>query len=129
MAKSMAAGYYEYSPALFEPPGLEWTGADPEALKHDRKIWPDFHHAPDLEASGRAVDFLPTEAADAFALRGGPAEIAKQLVGVLRSSPAEFDYVVLHPVPNPPSPDEGERGYTARVAREILPAVRRALSG
>src|SRR5207237_4141524 len=24
MAKSMAAGYYEYSPALFDPPGLTW---------------------------------------------------------------------------------------------------------
>jgi 5,10-methylenetetrahydromethanopterin reductase len=127
MAKSMAAGYYEYSPALFDPPGLRWTGADPETLKRQMKVWPDFHHAPDLEASGRVVEFLPTEAADAFALRGGPAEIVKQLVAVLRSSPAEFDYVVLHPIPNPPSPDEGERGYTARVAREILPAVRRAL--
>jgi len=128
MAKSMAAGYYEYSPALFDPPGLQWTGTDPETLKRQMKVWPDFHHAPDLEASGRVVEFLPAEAADAFALRGGPAEIAKQLVGVLRSSPAEFDYVVLHPIPNPSSPDEGERGYTARVALEILPAVRRALS-
>jgi hypothetical protein len=36
--------------------------------------------------------------------------------------------VVLHPIPNPPSPDDPERGYTARVAREILPAVRRALA-
>jgi 5,10-methylenetetrahydromethanopterin reductase len=128
MAKSMAAGYYEYSPALFDPPGLRWTGADPETLKHQAKVWPDFHHAADLEASGRVVEFLPTEAADAFALRGGASEIVKQLVAVLRSSPAEFDYVVLHPIPNPPTPDEGERGYTARVAREILPAVRRALS-
>src|SRR5690349_15706064 len=129
MAKSMAAGYYEYSPALFDPPGLKWTGADPETLKREHRVWPDFHHAQNLEASGRVVDFLPTEAADAFALRGGPAEIVKQLVGVLRASPAEFDYVVLHPIPNPPSPDEGDRGYTARVAREILPEVRRALSG
>jgi 5,10-methylenetetrahydromethanopterin reductase len=128
MAKSMAAGYYEYSPALFDSPGLRWTGADPETLKHQAKVWPDFHHAADLEASGRVVEFLPTEAADAFALRGGASEIVKQLVAVLRSSPAEFDYVVLHPIPNPPTPDEGERGYTARVAREILPAVRRALS-
>ena len=128
MAKSMAAGYYEYSPALFDPPGLRWTGADPETLKHQATVWPDFHHAADLEASGRVVEFLPTEAADAFALRGGASEIVKQLVAVLRSSPAEFDYVVLHPIPNPPTPDEGERGYTARVAREILPAVRRALS-
>jgi hypothetical protein len=74
------------------------------------------------------VDFLPPAAADAFALRGGPAEIVKQLVDVLRVAPAEFDYVVLHPIPNPPTPDEGERGYTARVAREVLPEVRRALA-
>jgi 5,10-methylenetetrahydromethanopterin reductase len=127
MAKSMAAGYYEYSPRLFDPPGLTWAGPDPERLKHDQQVWPDFHHAADLDASGRAVDFLPTEAADAFALRGGPAEIVKQLVEVLAAAPAAFDYVVLHPIPNPPTPDDPERGYAARVAREILPAVRRAL--
>jgi hypothetical protein len=91
-------------------------------------VWPDFHHAPDLEASGRVVDFLPAEAAAAFSLRGGPAEIVAQLVAVLAAAPAPFDYVVLHPIPNPPSPDDPERGYTARVAREILPAVRRALA-
>jgi 5,10-methylenetetrahydromethanopterin reductase len=127
MAKSLAAGYYEYSPRLFDPPGLRWTGADPETLKRDGKVWPDFHHAPDLEASGRVVDFLPESAADAFSLRGGPDQIVAQLVAALRASPAEFDYVVLHPIPNPPTPDEGERGYTARVAREILPRVRQAL--
>ncbi len=129
MSKSMAAGYYEYSPMLFDPPGLTWTGPDPETLKHDKKVWPDFHHAPDLETSGRVVDFLPSEAADAFALRGGPAEITRQLVDVLRAAPAPFDHVVLHPIPNPPTPDDPERGYTARVAREVLPAVRRMLGG
>lgn len=128
MAKSMAAGYYEYSPALFAPPGLVWNGPDPHTLKKERGVWPDFHHAIDLEASGRVVDFLPATAADAFALRGGPAEIVTQLVAALRAAPAELDYVVLHPIPNPPSPDDPERGYTARVAREILPAVRRALA-
>ena len=52
--------------------GLAWAGPHPETLKHEHKVWPDFHHAPDLEASGRVVDFLPTDAADAFCLRGGP---------------------------------------------------------
>jgi 5,10-methylenetetrahydromethanopterin reductase len=127
MAKSMAAGYYEYSPALFDPPRLEWAGPSPETLKRDQQVFPDFHHAPDLAASGRAVDFLPTSAADAFSLRGGSAEVADQLIDVLRRSPAKFDYVVLHPIPNPPSPDDLERGYTARVAREVLPRVRLAL--
>ena len=127
MARSLAAGYYEYSPKLFDPPGLTWNGPDPETLKHDHKVWPDFHHAPDLLASGRVVDFLPASAADAFALRGGPADIVTQLVALLSSSPVDFDHVVLHPIPNPPTPDEGGRGYMTRVAREILPDVRRAL--
>jgi len=128
MAKSMAAGYYEYSPALFTPPRFEWAGPDPETLKRRHQVHPDFHHAIDLEASGRVVDFLDTTVADAFSLRGGPAEVAGQLVEALRRAPAEFDYVVLHPIPNPPSPDDPERGYTARVAREVLPRVRRALA-
>jgi alkanesulfonate monooxygenase SsuD/methylene tetrahydromethanopterin reductase-like flavin-dependent oxidoreductase (luciferase family) len=128
MARSMAAGYYEYSPALFGPPGLEWTGPDPEALKRARSVWPDFHHAPDLEASGRAVEFISERAADAFSLRGTPGEVAKQLVAALRGAPAPFDYVVLHPIPDPKWPDDPERGYTARVAREVLPTVRRALA-
>lgn len=129
MARSMAAGYYEYSPSLFEPPGLAWMGPDPETLKHRHQVWPDFHHAPDLEASGRAVDFLPVAAADAFSLRGGPVEVAERLIEVLRAAPATFDYVVLHPIPNPPTPDDPERGYLVRMAREVLPGVRRALGG
>jgi len=127
MAKSMAAGYYEYSPALFDPPRLTWTGKNPETLKREQNVWPDFHHAVDLDASGRVVDFLPEIAADAFSLRGAPAEVADRLVDVLRRAPAEFDYVVLHPIPNPEFPDDPERGYTARMAREVLPRVRRAL--
>jgi len=127
MGKSMAAGYYEYSPALFEAPGLAWTGPDPETLKHDRRVWPDFHHAADLEASGRAVDFLPAEAADAFCLRGDPAQIAEQLAGVLGAAPAAFEHVVLHPIPDPRFPTDPDHDYTARVAREILPKVRARL--
>ncbi len=127
MGKSMAAGYYEYSPALFEAPGFTWSGPDPEALKHERKVWPDFHHAADLEASGRVVDFLPPDVADAFCLRGGPAEIVEQLVDVLAAAPVAFDYVVLHPIPDPKFPVDPERDYTARVAREILPHVRARL--
>lgn len=128
MARSMAAGFYEYSPTLFVAPGLEWTGPDPHKLKRDRDVWPDFHHAADLEASGRAVDFLPPRAADAFSLHGGPDEIAGQLVRLLRDAPAPFDYLVLHPIPDPVPPDDPERGYMARMAREVLPGVRQALA-
>jgi 5,10-methylenetetrahydromethanopterin reductase len=127
MARSMAAGYYEYSPALFDPPALPWTGPDPETLKHDRNIWPDFHHASDLEASGKVVDFLPVEAADAFSLRGGTGEVAERLLGALRAAPAAFDYVVLHPIPDPKWPSDPDNDYTARIAREVLPQVRKEL--
>jgi 5,10-methylenetetrahydromethanopterin reductase len=128
MGKSLAAGYYEYSPALFEAPGFAWTGPDPERLKHDRQVWPDFHHAADLEASGRVVDFLPEAAADAFSLHGRPQDIVAQLVAVLGASPVAFDHVVLHPIPDPRFPVDPERDYTARVAREILPHVRARLA-
>ena len=128
MGKSMAAGYYEYSPALFEAPGFTWGGPDPEALKHQRQVWPDFHHAADLEASGRVVDFLPAEVADAFCLRGGPAQIVERLLQVLAASPVAFDHVVLHPIPDPKFPVDPDRDYTARVAREILPHVRAHLA-
>ena len=128
MGKSMAAGYYEYSPALFEAPGFAWTGADPERLKHDRQVWPDFHHAADLEASGRVVDFLPEAAADAFSLHGRPENIVAQLVAVLGGALVAFDHVVLHPIPDPRFPVDPERDYTARVAREILPHVRARLT-
>jgi 5,10-methylenetetrahydromethanopterin reductase len=126
MARSVAAGYYEYSRALFDPPRLTWPGPDPDALKRDRGVWPDFHHAPDLEASGRLVEFLPESAARAFCLRGGPDELAAQLVDTLRSAPTHFAYVVLHPIPDPPQPDDLERGYMSRMAREVLPRVRSA---
>src|SRR4030095_2093389 len=110
-----------------EPPRLSWAGPDPEKLKRERNVFPDFHHAPDLEASGKVVHFLPAQAAAAFFLRGGPAQIGEQLLGVLRSAPAAFDYVCLHPIPNPASPDDPERGFMAPGAREIFQPVRAAL--
>jgi 5,10-methylenetetrahydromethanopterin reductase len=128
MGKSMAAGYYEYSPMLFDGPALTWTGPDPEKLKRERKVWPDFHHSADLEASGRVVDFLPDAAASAFSLHGRADEIVAQILGVLRAAPARFEHVVLHPIPDPVRPEDHEHGYKARVAREILPALRAALA-
>ena len=131
MGKAMAAGYYEYSPMLFEPSGLRWDGPDPEVLKHERSVWPDFHHDPDLLKAGRAVDFLTEAHADAFSLRGTTDDVVEQLVGVLSdaaSNGIEFEHVVLHPIPNPPSPDDADDGYTVRVAREILPQVRERLA-
>jgi 5,10-methylenetetrahydromethanopterin reductase len=124
MGKSMAAGYYEYSPTLFEEPGLRWPGPNPETLKREHKVWPDFHHATDLLESGQVVDFLPEAAASAFCLHGGAAAVVDQLLRAISEAPTALDYIVLHPIPNPPTPDDPERGYMARVAREVLPRVR-----
>ena len=106
MGKSMAAGYYEYSPTLFEGPRLAWTGPDPERLKRDRQVWPDFHHATDLEASGRAVDFLPPAAADAFCLHGGPGDIVEQL---LDGDRLVADRLRLRRPPSDPEPGGARR--------------------
>jgi hypothetical protein len=103
---------------------LSWSGPDPRSQARAERL--SRLHAPDWkEWQGR---LSPDAAADAFCLRGGPAaEIVGQLLGVLGAAPAAFDYVCLHPIPNPASPDDPERGFMARVAREILPPVRAAL--
>ena len=36
----------------------------------------------------------------------------------------DFEYVVLQPIPNPPTPDLGAHAYIERVPREILSAVK-----
>jgi len=124
IGKSMAAGFYEFSPHLFDVAGLTWDG--PPVHEVQRLVHPDFHHHPDLVESGRIVDFLPEAAADAFAFRGTTEAITEQLVATL-SLGIDFDIVVLQPVPNPPVPRGGEPDYMERIAREVIPAVRRAI--
>ena len=97
-ARSMAAGYYEYSPALFEIPGLPWDGPPVEELK--KQVYPDFHHAPDLVESGNLVSFLDEETADSFALFGSAEEIAGQIREAVAIA-GRVDIVVPHPVPMP----------------------------
>ena len=53
--------------------------------------------------------------------------MAERLLGALRAAPATFDHVVLHPIPDPKWPADPERDYTARIAREVLPRVRKEL--
>jgi alkanesulfonate monooxygenase SsuD/methylene tetrahydromethanopterin reductase-like flavin-dependent oxidoreductase (luciferase family) len=116
----MAAGYYEYSPILFDQAGFAWQGPDIETLK--KQVWPDFHHAADLSASGRVVSFLSDEIAEAFALFGTPDRIASQLNQVLDLG-HDIDIIVPHPVPTPdpggPRPD-----YIERFAQEVMPKLR-----
>jgi 5,10-methylenetetrahydromethanopterin reductase len=119
IGKSMAAGYYEYSPALFDAPGLTWDGPPVEELR--RQVRPDFHHAPDLDRSGAVVDFLPEEAAGAFCVRGTADQVAEQINRVL-SLGFDFEILVPHPMPNPPPDAEGPT-YMERIARDVMPRV------
>jgi 5,10-methylenetetrahydromethanopterin reductase len=113
IAKAIAAGYYEYSPYLFDNVGLQWNGPSVHELK--REIFPDFHHARDLLAAGTAVDFLPPEAVDAFALYGGFADIASQLERALDVD-VPIDVVLPHPMLAPDS----SLDYLAEFARQVI---------
>jgi 5,10-methylenetetrahydromethanopterin reductase len=120
MSRSMAAGYFEYSPMLFDQAGFVWDGPDVEELK--KQVWPDFHHAADLADSGRLVSFLSDEIAEAFALFGTPDMIAAQLNQVLDLG-HDIDVVVPHPVPTPP-PGGARPDYIERFAGEVIPKLR-----
>jgi alkanesulfonate monooxygenase SsuD/methylene tetrahydromethanopterin reductase-like flavin-dependent oxidoreductase (luciferase family) len=116
ISRSMAAGYYEYSPMLFDPPGFVWDGPDIEALK--KEVWPDFHHAADLEASDRTVAFLSDEIANAFSLFGTAEMIAEQLHQVL-SVGHKIDMLIPHPMPTP-SPRSPRPDFIERVPLEVI---------
>ena len=130
-ARSMAAGFYEYSPALFEIPGLPWNGPAVDALK--KQVYPDFHHAPDLAASGNLVDFLDHETAVSFALSGTTHDIATQLRQAIEII-GRADIVVPHPVPMPKPGEPVARAlrsapagadYKTWFATEVMPLLRR----
>ena len=129
IARSMAAGYYEYSPALFEIPGLPWTGPPVEELK--RRVYPDFHHAADLVEPGNLVDFLDEETADSFSLFGSARDIANQLRRAIEIT-GRADIVVPHPVPMPKPGEPVARAlhkapagadYKTWFATEVMPLL------
>lgn len=95
MARALAAGYFEYSPFLFENAGLEWNG--PPIHELQAQVWPDFHHHRDMVAAGSVVKFLPDQAANAFALHGDWEQINAQLQTILDLG-LPVDYVLPHPV-------------------------------
>ena len=124
IARSMAAGFYEYSPMLFDVPGFTWDGAPVHELQ--QQVWPDFHHHHDLVASGKIVEFIGDDAASAFSMHGNAETVAGQYAEVLQLG-LRVDAIVAHPVPTPaedgPRPD-----YMERFATEVLPLIANALA-
>ena len=114
IAKAIAAGYYEYSPFLFDNVGLQWNGTSVHELKK-REVFPDFHHARDLLAAGKAVDFLPKAAMDAFALYGNFADISRQLERALDID-VPIDIVLPHPMLAP----DNSLDYLAEFAHQVI---------
>lgn len=119
IGRAAAAGYYEYSPNLFHNIGLDWPGEDVASLK--RKVWPDFHHARDLEAAGDVVAFLPDDAVDAFALHGSFEAITGQLRTILGFG-LPIEVVVPHPMPTPLPLSAGGYDYARHFAEAVFPA-------
>ena len=129
IGRTMAAGYYDHTTALFDRAGLTWDGPSPEELKRET-IRPDFHHTADLAAAGEHLAFLPPEAADAFVFYGGPAEVTAQMIETLtamREAHGEIDIVVPQPPSNRLPHEKSGPFFMERMAREVLPAVREAL--
>ena len=122
LAKAMAAGFYEYASYLFDGPHIAWDGPPVDELKS--QVWPDFHHAADLDAAAALVDFLPDGAADAFALHGTADAIATGLIETLTGD-LEFEIVVPHPMPPPPQGPDGDPSldYASRFMREVRGAI------
>lgn len=112
IARSVAAGFYQYSPMLFDRVGLSWDGPPPRELS--RLVWPDFHHAPDLAAAGELVSFLTESAAEGFALFGTPRDIADQLRAAI-GTVGRVDVVVPNPMPKPLPSDDFARWFAERV--------------
>jgi alkanesulfonate monooxygenase SsuD/methylene tetrahydromethanopterin reductase-like flavin-dependent oxidoreductase (luciferase family) len=113
ISRSMAAGFYEYSPALFEIAGIEWEGRPVEELRE--LVTPDFHHASDLVTAGQVVAFLPDRAAEGFSLFGTARDIADQLRAAIASVGVKVDIVVPHPVPTPGPDSDYPRWFTEQV--------------
>jgi 5,10-methylenetetrahydromethanopterin reductase len=129
IARCMAAGYYEYSPRLFDIPGFLWTGPHPDELK--KVVEPDFHHVADPVAAGRLLTFLDDETAASFSLSGSAEEIADQINETLTLG-FRVDIVVPHPVPMPVAHTAMNRrlpehlsgsDYLAWFAAEVIPRV------
>jgi alkanesulfonate monooxygenase SsuD/methylene tetrahydromethanopterin reductase-like flavin-dependent oxidoreductase (luciferase family) len=98
MAKSMAAGYFEYSPTLFDPPRLEWTDQARRRSSGTGRSFPiSITRRISRRVAAPSTSFpraRRTRSACAADRRGRGSAHRRASAG-----PAEFDYVVLHPSP------------------------------
>ncbi|MGO9607889.1 MAG: LLM class flavin-dependent oxidoreductase [Candidatus Binataceae bacterium] len=110
----MAAGYYEVNRRLWDRLGLKWPCAPVEKILE--QVWPDFHHAVDMELAARMISEIPLEVARRFCLMGSAAEVREQLERLVTRLPW-IQHVTLQP--NLPGP-----AFIAGCAREVIPAFR-----
>ena len=119
IGRSIAAGYFEYAPYLFERAGLDWNGPEVESLRE--QIWQDFHHTPDLIKAGSLLEFLPDQAVADFSLHGSAGDILSQITSLSSRHP-EISVVVPHPMTPPPqSPEEHpHQDFMMQFARGVI---------
>ena len=118
VARSMAAGYIEYSPMLLEPTGWTWDGPALHYLQ--REVWPDFHHARDLASAGALLEFMPPDVAEAFCVVGDWQTVRARYADIVSRWP-QVELIVPHPVPAWPPGEEPEASpYTEAFAREVI---------
>lgn len=118
VARSMAAGYLEYSSMLLDPTGWAWDG--PPLHELQSQVWPDFHHARDLAASGALLPFVPEQVAGAFCVAGDWAGVRARYQALAAEWP-DAEVIVPHPVPAwPPGEGPTEEPYLEAFAREVI---------
>jgi len=110
----MAAGYYEVNRRLWDRLGLKWPCAPLETIL--KQVWPDFHHAEDMQLAARMVSAIPLEVARRFCLMGSAAEVREQLERLVTRLPW-MRHVTLQP--NLPG-----SAFIAACASEVIPAFR-----
>jgi 5,10-methylenetetrahydromethanopterin reductase len=111
-SRSMAAGYYEYNPLIWEQVGLRWPCRPMEELI--RLVGSDFHHPRDMKRAASVVAEMPAEVARRFAFAGTAAEIRAQIEQVATKLPW-LTHLILHP-------ERYDPALIAAAGSEIIPA-------
>lgn len=111
-ARSMAAGFYQYNPIIWERIGLTWPCPPMEELL--KTVRPDFHHAYDLKLAARLVSDIPAAVARRFAFAGTVGEVRDQIEQLVAPLPW-MKHLILHPYAYEPALIEA-------AGKDIIPA-------